>query len=69
MLIVQLSSKIRAICIDVYGRGVKKGYLSDGGGCFLWRKLLDEGGLMVDQPAENFDKGLFILGRGSLGGY
>ena len=27
---------------------------------------MDEGGLMVDQPAENFDKYFIVLGRGSL---
>ena len=26
----------------------------------MWRKLLDEGGLMEDRPAENFDKDLLV---------
>ena len=31
-------------------------------------KFLDEGGLMADWPAENFERDLLVLGRGSLRG-
>ena len=35
----------------------------------MQRKLLDEGGLMADRPADNFDKDLLVLGRGSRRGF
>ena len=34
----------------------------------MWRKLLDEGGLMADWRDDNFDKDLLILVCGSLWG-
>ena len=35
----------------------------------MQRKFLDEGGLMADRPADNFDKDLLVLGRGSRRGF
>ena len=31
----------------------------------MWRKFLDERGLMADRSAGNFEKDLLVLGRGS----
>ena len=28
----------------------------------MWSKFLDEGGLMADRPADNFDKDILVLG-------
>ena len=32
--------------------------------CKMWRKLMDEGGLTADWPADNFDKDILVLVRG-----